>query len=115
MLSKFSEVGTHSVNSKSSIIPNSSLEEIIPVASILVGQKLRNVNVFVERKNKSRCVRDCVNEFCQGIWLPKKDCTQRRPGWAGGQLSSLRLVSSLGLAVGLGTWLPASCGRGKKI
>ena len=114
MLTKFSEVGTRSVNSKSSIILNSSLEEIIPVAYILVGQKLRNVNVYMERKNKYLCERDCVNEVCQGIWLLKKECTQRRPGWAGGQLSSLRLVSSLGLAVGLGTWLPASCGRGKK-
>ena len=30
------------------------------------------------------CACMCVCEVCQGIWLQKKECTQRRPGWAGG-------------------------------
>jgi len=32
------------------------------------------------------CVRVIVSvcEACQATWLQKKDCSQRRPGWAGG-------------------------------
>jgi hypothetical protein len=50
----------------------------------------------------------------EGFWLPKKDRTQRRPGWADNFLGSFGLVSSLGPVMRLLGRLDARVLRGMK-